>query len=77
MDRESHAGSSRVEITGRPKWTAEKRKLEQKVGGRFMRPAFSTDENQTKSPADGDGGGMREGGPSMIYVRGGADTMGE
>lgn len=30
--------------------------------------------NQTKSLA---GDGSRDAGPSMIYVRGGADTMGE
>jgi len=38
---------------------------------------FEADGNQTKSPTSGDSGGMREGGLSMIYVRGGADTMGE
>lgn len=56
-------------LGSRSKWTTEKRKLEQKVG-RFSRPVFSMDGNQTKSPTSDDGGGMREGGPSMIYVRG-------
>jgi len=57
-------------LGSRSKWTTEKRKLEQKVSGRFSRPVFSMDGNQTKSPTSDDGGGMREGGPSMIYVRG-------
>lgn len=76
---ESHAGNDRAEIIGkrRSKWTTKKRKLEQKVGSRFSQPAFSMNGNQTKSPTSGDGDGMREGGPFMIYVRGGADTMGE
>lgn len=85
-DHESHAGSDCAEIIGEPKysdgrgrskWIAEKRKLEQKVGDHFSRPAFSMNGNQTKSPTSGDGCGMHEGGPLMIYVRGGADTMGE
>lgn len=85
MDRES-PGSGCVGITDErqsigPPIEVNNRKAE--IGAesrynRFSRPTFSyRDENQTKFPSSSGGSRIREGGLSMIYVRGGADTMGE
>lgn len=85
MDHKS-PGSGRVEITGECQsigLPAEVDGRTAEIGAesrctRFSRPArFHTNENQTKFPGSSDGSRIHEGGLSMIYVRGGADTMGE